>query len=135
MKILFQVVIPPIFAIVGLVLLRKTATSGTAAVVKGLSLPPSTYIKQGGVGVSMKDHTEALFQNSTKKSLEDIIRAAYNESLEYSVVDSIATAPVPHDLGFDIRTYDTLNGQVIVKRDVMPGLRIIVIILNNSFYV
>ncbi|XP_065066088.1 cholesterol transporter ABCA5-like [Rhopilema esculentum] len=111
MKILFQVVIPPIFAIVGLVLLRKTATSGTAAIVKGLSLPPSTYIKQGGVGVSFKDHTEALFQNSTKNSIEDIIQAAYNESLGYSVVDSIATAPVPHDLGFDVRTYDTLNGQ------------------------
>ena len=108
MKIIFQVMVPPIFAIVGLVLMRQTASVADADVVKNLELIPSLYLAQNGPVSS--EHTQILFQNKT--SIADILKATDASKFKYSVVDSISKAKRPHDLGYEILSVTSINGRV-----------------------
>ena len=110
MAVIFQIVIPPIFTIVGLVLMRKTSAVTAASVVKSLPLPPSMYLQQKGV--YLKGNTESLFQNKTNIVIGDILNGATAEKLKYAVVNSVSNAKRPHDIGFEITKYDSVKGQV-----------------------
>lgn len=108
MKIIFQVIIPPIFAIVGLVLMNQTSSAADAAVVKNLPLPPSLYVAQDGpVGTK---NTEILFQSNTP--IDEILSAANASMLKYKVVDAIKNAKPSHDIGYDVINFTAVGSQV-----------------------
>ena len=108
MKIIFQVIVPPIFAIVGLVLMRQTASVADANVVKNLELSPSLYLAQN-TSVSSK-LTEILFQNKT--SIVDILSATDASKLKYSVVKDIGKVRSLHDLGYEVAAVSPDSGKV-----------------------
>ena len=114
MKIIFQVIIPPIFAIVGLVLMKQTTSTADVAIVKNLEISPPLYLAQNSP-VS-KDKTEIIFQNMTH--INDIMIAADASKLRYSLVKSIKKAKPPHDVGYEIVKFSSVNGQVryVLKR-------------------
>ena len=108
MKIIFQVMIPPIFAIVGLVLMRQTASVAETDVVKNVELSPSLYLAQN-VPISNK-YTQVLFENKT--SIADILSATDASKIKYSIVGAIGKAKRPHDLGYEIVSVSSVNGMV-----------------------
>ena len=108
MKIIFQVIIPPIFAIVGLVLMRQSASAADANVVKNLELSPSLYLAQNA-SVSSK-LTEILFQNKT--SIADILSATDASRLKYSIVQDIGKMKSLHDLGYEVTAVSSVSGKV-----------------------
>jgi len=107
MKIIFQVIIPPIFAIVGLVLMRQSASAADANVVKNLELSPSLYLAQNA-SVSSK-LTEILFQNKT--SIADILSATDASRLKYSIVQDIGKMKSLHDLGYEVTAVSSVSGK------------------------
>ena len=108
MKIIFQVMVPPIFAIVGLVLMRQSTSAADADVIKNLELSPSLYLAQNGP-VSNK-YTQLLFENKT--SIADILNATDASKIKYSIVGAISKAKPPHDLGYEILSVSSVNGMV-----------------------
>lgn len=108
MKIIFQVIVPPIFAIVGLVLMKQTSTTADVAVVKNLQLLPSIYLAQDGPVA--KGNTAVLFQNNTP--IGDILSVTDALKLKYSVVKAIGTAKPTHDCGYEILKFSSVDGKV-----------------------
>ena len=110
MKILFQIVVPPALLVASFLVMKGSSKAAVTSVVQNLPLPPSMYLFQGSV--SSKDHTQLLLQNSTGKSISDVIASLNDGTLKHSLVGSLPGAKNPHDVGFKIEKYNMANGKV-----------------------
>eukprot|EP00794_Sanderia_malayensis_P009397 gene9396-10385_t len=109
LKIIFQIVVPAGLLIAGLVIMKSSTTKASVGVVHSYAMEPSVYLQQGVA--TIKDNTEALIQNRTSATIDSILNALQEEQIKHDVVNSVAEAPRPHDLGFEIEKYNSTNGQ------------------------
>ena len=111
-KIFFQIIIPPILMISGLLILRGAKNDSQSATgLEPLKLTPEMYLKPG----SKESYASfALLQNSTKETMDNVMKYLSDYNVGTMLVSSISSilSKSSHDLynlGFNILKFPADN--------------------------
>ena len=128
-KIFFQIIIPPILMISGLLILRGAKNDSQSAIgLKPLKLTPKMYLKPG----SKKGYASfALLQNSTKEAMDHVMKYLSDYSVGTLLVSSMSSilsnsSSDLYNLGFDILKFpaDNLSSSSVSNYSIFAWIKI-----------